>query len=276
VSQHASSFASTRPEYFFFDRDELVARGRSLHGAFRDNEPFPHVVMDDFLPPAVVARLVDEFPAPEAAPFEQPDNEHQVRKLGRLQEKDFAGVSPFTRQVLAELNSMAMLDFLEALTGIEGLVADPHFFGGALHQVLPGGRLEVHADFSRDVRRNLDRRLNLLLYLNPVWDDAWGGHLELWDADMRACRARIAPVANRCVVFATSSTSFHGHPEPLACPEGTTRRSLALYFYTASGDSEVPLHNTLWQDRARAATDTETPGSRAWRDVLTRRRGRSG
>jgi hypothetical protein len=61
------------------------------------------------------------------------------------------------------------------------------------------------------------------------------------------------------VVFTTTDTSFHGHPEPLACPEGRTRKSIALYYYSrdrpeGEGGGE---HSTLFQ--ARPGEQLETP-----------------
>ena len=97
-------------------------------------------------------------------------------------------------------------------------------------------------------------RLDDLLYLNEGWQLAFGGDLELWDADMQACIKRVAPVAGRCVIFSTSSTSFHGHPDPITCPDDVTRKSIALYYYTnrrPSGDE--PVHSTLWQARPDTA-----------------------
>lgn len=237
-------------DLFFFDHDELQARASELHDVYVANSPFPHVAIDGLLPSTVAEQAVAEFPAPEAAPFEQPDNEYQVNKLGRLQDKALAGVSPFLRHLLAEFNSMAFLDFLETLAGIDGLIGDPHLEGGALHQILPGGSLAVHADFNRDLRRGLVRRMNVLLYLNPDWQEEWAGHLELWNRDMSRCEARIAPVLNRCVIFETTSTSFHGHPDPLDCPPGVYRRSLAFYYYSKEREGEqIDFHGTLWQAR---------------------------
>ena len=89
--------------------------------------------------------------------------------------------------------------------------------------------------------------MNLLIYLNVNWDEAWGGDLELWSQDMSQCRQNIAPLAGRCVIFNTTSTSFHGHPHPLGCPEGVTRKSVALYYYTNSAGYRGDAHDTLWQ-----------------------------
>ena len=109
--------------------------------------------------------------------------------------------------------------------------------------------MAVHADFTRHRLLQLDRRLNVLLYLNEHWEDEWEGHLELWAPDMKSCGRRLRPQAGRCVVFNTSDNSFHGHPEPLACPDGITRKSIALYYYTRGRDDNQvePTHATEWQ-----------------------------
>ena len=147
------------------------------------------------------------------------------------------------------LNSSYFLTFLERLTGVDGLIADAHLRGGGLHEIRRGGKLDVHADFNYHKRIKLYRRLNLLLYLNQGWDEDWGGHLELWSRDMTRCVQRIAPVFNRAVIFDTSSHSYHGHPEPLECPETTSRKSMALYYYTVDcpDDSDEAPHTTVFQ-----------------------------
>jgi hypothetical protein len=94
----------------------------------------------------------------------------------------------------------------------------------------------------------------VLLYLNREWEPAWGGELQLWSQNMKRCEQRIVPVFNRLVVFSTTERSFHGHPEPLSCPEDRSRRSLALYYYSAGRPEEagaVSGHGTVWaQPRA--------------------------
>ena len=120
---------------------------------------------------------------------------------------------------------------METLTGIENLISDPYFLGAGLHQIPRGGKLAVHADFNRHNKFPLDRRLNILVYLNKDWKEEYGGHLELWDRDMSKCK-KIAPLFNRMVVFPVTDWAYHGHPEPLTCPEGRTRKSIALYYYT--------------------------------------------
>ena len=162
------------------------------------------------------------------------------------------------RQTLHFLNAAPVLRFLEALTGIEGLLPDPFFFGGGLHRIERGGFLEVHADFNRHPKLNIYRRINLLLYLNKNWDEDNGGSLELWNEDMSQCVHRVVPIFNRCVIFNTTSTSYHGNPQPVAGPEGTHRKSLATYYYTAMDPETTarPAHSTLFQQRPGADGET--------------------
>jgi hypothetical protein len=176
----------------------------------------------------------------------------------KLASRDSSVMGPATRQLLAELNSSAFLSFLEQLTGIVGLIPDPHYFGGGLHQIEPGGFLKIHADFDRHPTLDLERRLNLLVYLNREWEESYGGQLELWDREMTACTVSVLPTYGRTVVFNTTDHSFHGHPEPLRCPAGMTRKSLALYYYTtADPRTPVATHNTLFQMRPSERPPTD-------------------
>lgn len=237
--------------YPFFDRNYFEAIADKYTAGYAKNNPFPHVVIDDFLPTLLADNIHDLFPNPDLASFDQPDNAYQKNKLGRTQVNDFSGVPSIIRHLLSDLNGPIFIDFLEKITSIQGLIPDPHYQGGALHQILPGGSLEIHADFNRHPRLNLDRRLNVLIYFNKDWQSSFGGDLELWDAGMKECAKRIAPIFNRCVIFNTTSNSYHGHPKPLTCPDDRTRNSIAMYYYTnGRPESEnSKAHSTLWQIR---------------------------
>jgi Rps23 Pro-64 3,4-dihydroxylase Tpa1-like proline 4-hydroxylase len=156
-----------------------------------------------------------------------------------------------TRNLFAELNGEALLGFLEAMTGIDGLISDPYFVGGGLHETRRGGHLGVHADFNIHEHLKVERRLNLLLYLNRDWKPEYGGQLELWDRQMKACVVRVEPIFGRAVVFNTSLDSFHGHPDPLNCPPERSRRSIATYYYSApeKGLASLPQRTTNFQAR---------------------------
>jgi hypothetical protein len=252
-----STGARSMAEPFQFDREHLAELADSKREAYASAHPYPHIVMDDFLPEHVLDRVLAEFPDPRQAEWFAFDSPLE-RKLAT---KDDSTMGAATRHLLAELNASVFIDFLERLTGIEGLVADPHFVGGGLHQIERGGHLKVHADFNRHPRTGLERRLNVLLYLNRDWKEDYGGALELWSQDMSTREARVLPLFNRCVVFSTTSTSFHGHPEPLNCPQDRTRKSMALYYYSKDRPPEEAgaAHNTLFQ--ARPGEQLEAPAA---------------
>ena len=244
------------------DFDALHQTADTLSGQYAAASPFPHILLEDFISRDVVRRVLAQFPDPEQdlkwrrVDLVSGDGDLvQDRKLGFA---DVEQMGDTLRELLWELNSGTFLRFLEKLTGIEGLIADPHMQGGGIHQVLPGGRLAVHADFSNHPRFNLDRRINVLLYLNEDWPAEYGGELELWSSDMQRCERRIRPLAGRCVIFNTTADSYHGHPRPLACPEGRTRKSLALYYYTRGREDEVVA--AMAQTGGRNVSATELPG----------------
>ena len=229
------------------DRERLTALADEKAAVYRSAEPFPHIAIDHLFPEDLLDAIIDEMPDPADAGWIRFDRTHEKKLAG----KGDSQMGPVTRQLIAELNSSTFLDFLEALTGITGLIPDPHLDGGGLHQILPGGHLNIHVDFNRHKRLKLDRRLNLLLYLNRDWKDAYGGHLELWDRGMKRRVDRIAPVFNRIVVFTTTDYSYHGHPDPLTCPEGMSRKSLALYYFTNGRPAEEVKPGHITQFRFR-------------------------
>ena len=230
-----------------FHDDRYVQLAQQRAAAHASADPFPHSVIDDFLPVEVAERILQDFPDPRQSNWVKQHSFDQ-KKLAAQKE---AGFSDFTRELLRELNSAGCLAFLTTLTGIGGLISDPYYEGGGLHQIVPGGFLKVHADFNWHPSLKLDRRLNLIIYLNKEWREEYNGHLELWDRSMRRCVKKILPVFNRAVVFNTTSWAFHGHPEKLACPEGMTRKSLALYYYSNGRPEEETnaAHGVIWKER---------------------------
>jgi Rps23 Pro-64 3,4-dihydroxylase Tpa1-like proline 4-hydroxylase len=239
--------------YLHFDRDQCVAKGRERAQAYQSATPFPHIVLDDFLPAEVLRRLVAEFPGREG-------RSHFDRAQERLKYQFDPNTvdSGLVRNLLAELNGEPFLAFLEELTGIKGLISDPYYIGGGLHETLSGGHLSIHADFNLHKPMLVERRLNLLVYLNDDWPQNYGGELELWDKKMGEAEVSVLPVMARAVVFNTTLQSFHGQPDPVGCPPDRSRRSIATYYYTALPDSKaMPNRTTTFQPR---------PGSGETRD----------
>ena len=200
----------------------------------------------------ILDRVLGEFEAMDRGGWHHSHATHE-RKWST---EDPRQLGPFTSALIAQLNSGPFVRFLEELTGIDGLVPDPHLRGGGLHEIRQGGLLGVHADFNVHPRLRLYRRLNLLVYLNKDWQQEWGGALELWDRGGQRCVRTIQPVFNRAVLFDTSNFSYHGHPHPLACPPERSRKSVALYYYAleSPGESDRDAHGTIFLDTKSAAT----------------------
>ncbi|MEM9037019.1 MAG: 2OG-Fe(II) oxygenase [Actinomycetota bacterium] len=235
-------------EPFFFDSSELDALADKHASTYQSNDPFPHIVIDDFLPEWVVDRVLEEFPSPDTDVWRRYSNQ----RAEKLESQAAEHLGPFTRQLFGELNSAVFVSFLQKLTGIaEPLIPDPYFEGGGLHQIPRGGMLKVHADFNRSKFLDLDRRVNALIYLNKDWEEAYGGHLELWDTEMTGAEEKVLPIAGRLAVFSTTDFSFHGHPDPLSCPEDRSRRSIALYYFSPGRPPEEISgdHSTLFKAR---------------------------
>jgi hypothetical protein len=213
---------------------------------YGEGNPVPHLLLADFLDPEVASSIAAEFPDHNTEAWTQYKH-HNENKLGMAKRELFPrGLG----EVVDELNSPDFVSWLSGVTGIPDLVADPSLEGGGLHQSSRGGFLNVHTDFSHHhYHKHWRRRVNLILYLNPDWNAEWGGAIELWDVKMRGCVAKYPPLLNHALIFNTNERSLHGFPEPLSCPEGASRKSVALYYYTIEQDSKSATRSTNYRAR---------------------------
>ena len=248
---------------------DLLAIAKQNKQRYGSAAPFPHIHFENFFDPSFLNQVRDEFPdlsTLNALYFNNPNE----KKFASKGDADFG---PKTRELIYFLQSAPFLQFLQELTSIEeALLGDPYLIGGGLHEIKRGGLLKVHADFNKHSLTGLDRRLNVLIYLNRDWKEEYGGHFELWDKEMKVAQQRILPAFNTLAMFSTTDTSYHGHPDPLTCPEGESRKSIALYYYTngrpaTEVDSSQSDHSTLF--RARAGHDAEVKAPRMrWQDKV--------
>src|SRR6266478_1984418 len=229
--------------------EELHSLARNNRETYLSARPFPNIYFDTFFDEGSLSEVLDEFPDLSKEPDLSFDDPNQV-KLASVGEYRFREE---TKDFMHFLNSQPFLEFLSLLTGIGGLIPDPYFDGGGAHQIMPGGLLKIHADFNKSTYINLDRRLNVLVYLNKDWNEEWGGQLELWDREIKGVEKKILPIFNRLAVFTTTDFSYHGHPDPLKCPPDRSRKSVALYYYTNGRPPEevsaLGVHTTLFQIR---------------------------
>jgi Rps23 Pro-64 3,4-dihydroxylase Tpa1-like proline 4-hydroxylase len=232
---------------------------RPLKDHYASATPFPHIVMEDFIKEDLLDGVVLEFPdlAQVKSAVKQFDDARQIK----LASKGMQALSPSALHITSYLQSDLFLEWLNALTGIqEPLISDPYLSGGGYHEIKNGGLLKIHADFNKHPRLNLDRRLNLLLYLNKDWDEEWGGALQLFDESMERPIQIIPPRFNTAVIFSTTSYTYHGHPDPLKCPKNRSRRSLAYYYFSIgrpNNEVSSEKHSTLFKERKGEAFSTK-------------------
>ena len=233
---------------YFFNRREMNDLADRLHEEFKNAEPFPHVVIDNFFPQNVAERIGSSFPGINDIDwkFEGPgDSKHSgdkhIEKVGTSDEEKFP---EFIRFIMMQFQSGIFCKFLDRLTGFEHLAPDPSHHGCGLHSTGSGGRLMLHIDASRHPNKDLNQLINVIYYCSPGWDPEWGGGLELWNEDATKCVRKVDPIFNRMIVFYTAGRSWHGHPRPVTCPVERRRNSLALYYYTTdAGISDLDYVN---------------------------------
>ncbi|MGA9335883.1 MAG: 2OG-Fe(II) oxygenase [Rudaea sp.] len=227
---------------------QVLARRDALAEEFRDAVPFRHAVIDDFFDPSLCRSLLSDFPN-----FEERYALNEMGEVGgKAVRMDVRDISDAYRDVDQYLQTTGFLDFVSTITGIPDLLYDPDYIGGGTHENRDGQGLDQHVDFNFHPRTRWHRRLNLIVYLNPEWEDAWGGNLQLqadpWNGDTRG--PSVAPLFNRAVIFETTERSWHGF-STIHLPDekkALSRKSFAIYLYTTQRPAQetAASHATIY------------------------------
>lgn len=219
--------------------------------AFQEARPFPHLVLDDAIDAGTVDALHQMMSVRPDETWDK-SNDTGIEVKWRSNWYSEYDIPEPARELVRFFNSGAFMRELSRVTGIPHLIADPYYTGGGFNLTKSGGYLDVHVDGNWHDAMAVHRRLNLLLYLNRNWQEQWGGALGLYDGTGDRLERQIAPIGNRLVVFETHDKSYHGHPEPIECPDNEYRSSIILYYYTsATRPSEQVVveapHSALWR-----------------------------
>lgn len=220
----------------------LLERQERIREDFNAKQVFRYIVIEDFFQTEQAVHILQSYPDITKGAW---DSTTYIDQKNKFQQRTFEKDSIF-HAVFSELNSPEFIRFLEGITSIEQLQGDEALFGGGLHQSTQGAFLNVHVDYNVHPQTKYHRRLNVLVYMNEDWEEAYEGHLELWDMQQQQLLDKIAPTFNRCVIFETNEVSYHGHPKPLRSPRGISRKSIATYYYTPTRPQQETeaAHNT--------------------------------
>jgi Rps23 Pro-64 3,4-dihydroxylase Tpa1-like proline 4-hydroxylase len=230
---------------------DVPGRIADLTREFSTAQPFRYVAIDQFLDPQFCQELIAQFP-----PFESGDSRNERGELaGKAVIADIARLGSAYDRFDRLMRDGEFLALIERITGIPGLLYDADYIGGGTHENRDGQELDSHVDFNFHPRFGWHRRLNLIVFLNPQWEETWGGCLELLREPMAEtgdARKVVLPVANRAVIFETTESSWHGFRVIRTPPgRGITRKSLAVYFYSHHRPSAeiAPSHATFYYQR---------------------------
>lgn len=255
-----SPFFPLDPETLEITHQEAKELGSSLAAEYQSKTPYHYTCVDNFLPLEILTRVREEA---LSMGENDPNNSSGNEKLKTSFNPD--RMPRYSKAVFHALSSRPFIQFLENMSGISGLIPDPYYQGGGIHRISTTGFLDIHADFNHQKAMNLERRLNVLIYLNPDWKEEYGGSFEIWSNNMEAKIEGFAPIMNRMCCFSTGDNTMHGNPEPVNHPDGEPRLSIALYYYTATWEDGRVGQSTVF--KRRPGTD-DAPSNEATMRVV--------
>lgn len=238
-------------------KDMAIKCAKKIQNAKSDVEyyeyPYKHLVIDNFFDPELADLCLQSFPDLSDEGWEHANDSDIEIKFRSTWESEF-DIPEGIINIIRIMNSSYFLKAMGEKFEISKVIPDPYFTGGGLNATKRGGLLDVHVDGNYHDATGLNRRLNVLLYLNPNWIPEWGGEFGIYDEHGDICIKRVAPLFNRLVIFETHDKSFHGLPAPLNFPEEEVRKSILLYYYTKAPRPESQIivtepHSALWKKR---------------------------
>ena len=243
-----------------FDYDKLSKE-------FQEAKPFRHCIIDNFFEDITALNLSNEFPD-----YNDPNIWSVYRNA--IENKKLTPhwdlFSAKTYQAFTLMNKPEFVEKIKLITGIPNLIADYGMHGGGWHMHTRGGKLNMHKDYSIHPKLGMERRINIIIYMTPDWQEEWNGGLEFWSHDAeknlpKECVTKVFNKFNRAVLFDTADNSWHGLPTEIVCPEGVYRKSLAIYYISE------PRTGAESHDRAYFAPTSEQANNQEILDLIKKR-----
>jgi hypothetical protein len=226
------------------DKLRLSVDTATLRSSYENAKPFRHIILDNLFTSSLLERVCHEIPRIDDETWVGENDEH----VKQFNHRSPVALGDAASELVNLLHSAAFLYFLSEVSGIWELLPDPYLQGASFHVVPRGGFFHVHADRNTAYSTGLLRRLALMLYLNKGWKTEYGGQFELWNETGTQRVQSVEPIFNRCLIFEVTDTSYHGLPNPVACPAGQTRNSFAVYYHTAAKaeTGEMKTHTSIY------------------------------
>lgn len=218
--------------YKYFSNIFTLYPPLNLNNFHIDKIPVPYTIIDNFLPTEIFEAVVTDIN--NINNYTVFSNDSSYRKECR----DFTEAS-MLQTLSNSLQSSNFVKWVEAVTGIKKLISDPHLRGAGLSRVPTGNKLGLHTDFNWNNELQLNRKVNLILYLTPDWQSEWNGDLEFWNFENTECQVKIEPKANRLAIWNYDPRLVHGLSTALSMPIGTYRDNLIHFYYTSNATWEV-------------------------------------
>jgi hypothetical protein len=213
---------------------------------FFDAQPFPYLVLDDFITGTYFDKLSTIF-------LDEREKQSSGKRFNTTVElKKWISLNSeipgLVKEIIDELNSSEWLENLKLLTGMDHLLNTE--VGNTklanFHEMLPGGYLGPHVDHATDPNTQLPHVLNNLVYLSSEWDENYGGGTELFDRYGSTVVSKVEYKPNRAIIFLHTPYSFHG-VERIAPNATLSRKSIYVDYYSSSlnpyKDMELPFPN---------------------------------
>lgn len=220
-----------------------------LHKLFMMNEPSPCIELENFIPSDLVKNMKREM---DESYISNKDNVRDFKRAdSHMAELWELSHSPLAYDLKNELHSPKFLNWLENMTGIDGLIPDPYLHGAGYSRSWPGDKLAIHTDFNWNDKLKLHRALTLIIYLNPEWKEEWNGDIQYWDFERKKSINRYYPSNGNCVIWKYHKRGFHGHPNPIMTPDGFTRDAFRVFYYVSSSEykkDDLPHRSLYWYD----------------------------
>ena len=193
-----------------------------LREAFASATPVQHVVVSELLGAEIAAECAAGFP-----------DRDEMKRLQSIREHKSTCAKPerwgaTCRAVMAAFQERCVLEQVERISGIDKLRADESYWASGLSRMDRDDFLNPHLDNSGHGNFRGYRRLNLLYYVSPDWDEDCGGSLELWAPKLRD-RLAIPARCDTLAIMATNRQSWHSVDRIRV---NRPRLCLSNYYYT--------------------------------------------